>query len=134
MWYVNSNQTNFLHYHSHRFEGNHHLKSYIISLLHLLENMLAIMYKHFDSFCFFFISWFFFSFFLLSTIKDIMHRHIRNRKENTLITNFYSFENYTSFNLIVQMLHLTEHGFYDLHTGVHDWRVTVMKWLFMPLS
>ena len=28
----------------------------------------------------------------------------------------------------MQVLHLIEHNFYDLHTGVHDWRVTV-AWL-----
>ena len=32
------------------------------------------------------------------------------------------------------MLHSTEHCFYELHTSVHDWRVTVMKWLFMSFS
>ena len=47
---------------------------------------------------------------------------------------FFFFLNNTSFYLAVRLLHLTEHDFYDLHTDVHDWRVTVMKWLFIPFS
>ena len=60
-----------------------------------------------------------------------MHGHIGDIKENTLVTHPYFFENNTSFNLVVQMLHLTEYGFYNLHTGVNDWSVTVMRWLFI---
>ena len=32
----------------------------------------------------------------------------------------------------MQVLHLTEHGFYNLHIGVHDWQVILVRWLFMP--
>ena len=71
-----------------------------------------------------------------------MHRHIRDRKENTLVTDssFFSFFlfflllNNTLFYLTVQVLYLIEHGFYDLHIGIHDWPVTVVRWLFMHLS
>ena len=44
------------------------------------------------------------------------------------------FEINTSFNLAVQVLHLTKHSFYNLHTGVHDWWVIVVRWLFMIFS
>ena len=40
----------------------------------------------------------------------------------------------TLFNLAVQVLHLIEHGFYNLHIGIHDWQVIVVRWLFMPFS
>ena len=63
----------------------------------------------------------------MSTIKDIMHGYIGDTKEITLVTHFYSFENNNLFNLVVQVLHLTEHGFYNLRIGVHDWRVTVIR-------
>ena len=64
-----------------------------------------------------------------------MHGHIGDKKENTFVTIFfYPFEYNTSFNLVMQVLHLTEHGFYKLHTGIQDWRVTMVRWLFMPFS
>ena len=34
----------------------------------------------------------------------------------------------------MQVLHLNEHDFYNLHTGVHDWRVTVVRWLFIVFN
>ena len=46
----------------------------------------------------------------------------------------FSFEHNTSFYLAVQMLHLNEYSFYNLHTSVHDWQVTVVRWLFMSFS
>ena len=43
----------------------------------------------------------------------------------------FLFETNTSFNFIVQMLLFTKYGFNNLHTGVHDCRVTMVRWLFM---
>ena len=51
-----------------------------------------------------------------------------------LLIFLFLFKINTLFNLVVQVLHLTKHGFYNLHTSVHDWRVTVMRWLFMHFS
>ena len=46
----------------------------------------------------------------------------------------YIYISNTSFYFAMQVLHLTEHGFYDLHTGIYDWRVTVVRRLFIPFS
>ena len=57
------------------------------------------------------------------TIKDIMHGHIGDRKEIPLLQTFFFFlKDNTLFYLAMQVLHLSEHNFYNLHTCVHDWR------------
>ena len=61
--------------------------------------------------------------FLLSTMKHIMHGYIREKKIPFIWKHIF---------LVVQMLHLIEHDFYELHTSVYDWQVLVVRWLFMP--
>ena len=69
-----------------------------------------------------------------------MHGHIGDRKEITLLRivcvciYIYIYISNTLFYLVVQVLHLTEYDFYDLHTSVPDWCVTMVRWLFMPFS
>ena len=48
-------------------------------------------------------------------IKDIMHGHIGDKKENTLVAHLKrkKKKDNQSFYLAVQVLHFTEHGFYD---------------------
>ena len=47
-----------------------------------------------------------------------MHEDIGDRKEISFLQTFFLKDN-ISFYLAVQVLHLTKHDFYDLHTGVH---------------
>ena len=56
----------------------------------------------------------------LMTLNDFQNQ--------TFLRKIQTLSNYFA----IQVQHLIKHGFYDLHTGVHDWRVTVMRWLFMP--
>ena len=51
--------------------------------------------------------------FLLSTMKYIMHRHIREKRNTLLFLIKHLF-------LTMQVLHLTEHDFYELYTNVYD--------------
>ena len=67
--------------------------------------------------------------FLLSTMKHIMNGHIRERKENTIVFLFIQHP-----FLAMKVLHLTEHNFYELHIGVYNWRVLVVRWLFILFS
>ena len=62
-----------------------------------------------------------------------MHGHIGDRKEITLLrivcvcVYIYIYISNTLFYLVVQVLHLTEYDFYDLHKSVHDWQVRVVR-------
>ena len=104
---------------------------YILWLLHLLEYTLVIIFKAFWSFCFLFL------FLHIFLFKQIMHGHIRDRKEVPNYVKLLTFQFcYSNFampkhtNVIDIALLLC----WSIHMSFYSWRATVVRWLFMPFS
>ena len=81
--------------------------------------------QHFDFFCFLF-------FFAYFSFKQIRHGHIRERKEipndvKLLTLHFCYAEAIDVINIAFLLCR-------SIHMSFHDWRTTIVRWLFMHFS